>query len=238
MTGLTKLREFRAERTASDVLHLVFDMPDRPMNVFSNAAIAELAAFSEWLGGSDVKGVVIRSGKSAFCAGADLAELGQAYDMIMAAPAETRDRVAFDHFFPLSRALRRIETAGKPVAAAVAGLALGRGLAALSPPPGPAAPGLIAMPGSPVTLILILAAFATKYAGNVALALAQDAGARAFWSTGLAASGGLFAGLFWGRTLGLLWRALRAAGEAPTLAGLARMALSPGGRTGAAPTDG
>jgi len=124
------------------------------------------------------------------------------------------------------------------LAAAVAGLALGRGLAALSPPPGPAAPGLIAMPGSPVTLILILAAFATKYAGNVALALAQDAGARAFWSTGLAASGGLFAGLFWGRTLGLLWRALRAAGEAPTLAGLARMALSPGGRTGAAPTDG
>ena len=47
--------------------------------------------------------------------------------MIMAAPAETRDRVAFDHFFPLSQALRRIETAGKPVAAAIAGLALGGG---------------------------------------------------------------------------------------------------------------
>src|SRR5260370_25184291 len=47
--------------------------------------------------------------------------------MMMAAPGETRDRVAFDDFFPLSRALRRIETAGKPVAAAVAGLALGGG---------------------------------------------------------------------------------------------------------------
>jgi 3-hydroxyacyl-CoA dehydrogenase/enoyl-CoA hydratase/3-hydroxybutyryl-CoA epimerase len=121
------LKQFRVERAANDVLHLVFDMPNRPMNVFSNAAISELAAFSEWLGGSDVKGVVIRSGKSAFCAGADLAELGQAYDMIMAAPAETRDRVAFDHFFPLSRALRGIETAGRPVAAAIAGLALGGG---------------------------------------------------------------------------------------------------------------
>ncbi|MGD0720862.1 MAG: DUF6622 family protein [Roseiarcus sp.] len=138
-----------------------------------------------------------------------------------------------------------IGTPGDPVwslaaflAAGVAGLALGRGLAALSPPPGPAGPGLIAMPGSPVTLILILAAFATKYAGNVALALAQDAGARAFWSTGLAAAGGLFAGLFWGRTLGLLWRALGATGEAPTLAGLARMALSPAERTGAAQGDG
>ena len=47
--------------------------------------------------------------------------------MIMAAPAETRDRVAFDHFFRLSQALRGIETAGKPVAAAIAGLALGGG---------------------------------------------------------------------------------------------------------------
>jgi 3-hydroxyacyl-CoA dehydrogenase / enoyl-CoA hydratase / 3-hydroxybutyryl-CoA epimerase len=128
MTVLGKLREFRAERTEHDVLHLVFDMPGRPMNVFSNAAIAELGVFSEWLRGSDVKGVVVRSGKpSAFCAGADLTELGLAYDMIMAAPAEARDRVAFEHFFPLSRALRGLETAGKPVAAAIAGLALGGG---------------------------------------------------------------------------------------------------------------
>jgi 3-hydroxyacyl-CoA dehydrogenase/enoyl-CoA hydratase/3-hydroxybutyryl-CoA epimerase len=128
MTVLGNLKQFRAERTENDVLHLVFDMPGRPMNVFSNAAIAELGVFSEWLRGSDVKGVVIRSGKpSAFCAGADLGELGLAYDMIMAAPAETRDRVAFNHFFPLSQAMRGIETAGKPVAAAIAGLALGGG---------------------------------------------------------------------------------------------------------------
>jgi 3-hydroxyacyl-CoA dehydrogenase/enoyl-CoA hydratase/3-hydroxybutyryl-CoA epimerase len=128
MTILGKLQQFRAERSEYNVLHLVFDMPGRPMNVFSNAAIAELSVFSQWLRGSDVKGVVIRSGKpSAFCAGADLTELGMAYDMIMAAPAETRDRVAFDHFFPLSLALRGIETAGKPVAAAIAGLALGGG---------------------------------------------------------------------------------------------------------------
>ncbi|MBN8992177.1 MAG: enoyl-CoA hydratase/isomerase family protein [Rhizobiales bacterium] len=128
MNALGELQQFRAERSQNNVLHLVFDMPGRPMNVFSNAAIAELAIFSRWLRDSDVKGVVIRSGKpSAFCAGADLAELGAAYDMIMAAPAGTRDRVAFDHFFPLSQALRGIETAGKPVAAAIAGLALGGG---------------------------------------------------------------------------------------------------------------
>ncbi len=128
MPVLEMLQQFRAERSENNVLHLIFDMPGRPMNVFSNAAIAELSVFSQWLRESDVKGVVIRSGKpSAFCAGADLGELGLAYDMIMAAPAETRGRVAFEHFFPLSQAMRAIETAGKPVAAAIAGLALGGG---------------------------------------------------------------------------------------------------------------
>jgi 3-hydroxyacyl-CoA dehydrogenase/enoyl-CoA hydratase/3-hydroxybutyryl-CoA epimerase len=128
MPVLERLQQFRAERTENNVLHLIFDMPGRPMNVFSNAAIAELSLFSQWLRESDVKGVVIRSGKpSAFCAGADLGELGLAYDIIMAAPGEARDRVAFDHFFPLSRAMRGIETAGKPVVVAIAGLALGGG---------------------------------------------------------------------------------------------------------------
>src|SRR3979411_2632084 len=100
MTVLGKLKEFRAERAENDVLHLVFYMAGRPMNVFSNSAIAELVVFSEWLRGSDVKGVVIRSGKpSAFCAGADLTELGMAYDMIMAAPPQTRDGLGFARFF-------------------------------------------------------------------------------------------------------------------------------------------
>src|SRR5258708_7522958 len=73
MDELGMLQQFRAERSENNVLHLVFDMPGRPMNVFSNAAIAELAVFSRWLRDSDVKGVVIRSGKpSAFCAGAAL----------------------------------------------------------------------------------------------------------------------------------------------------------------------
>ncbi|MCA6121362.1 enoyl-CoA hydratase/isomerase family protein [Bradyrhizobium sp. WSM 1704] len=123
-----ELKQFRMELAGNGVLHLVFDMPDRSMNVFSNAAIEELGMFADWLRQSDVAGVVISSGKSsAFCAGADLAELETAYDMIMAAAPEDRDRLAFDHFFRLSHGLRRLETAGKPIAAAVAGLALGGG---------------------------------------------------------------------------------------------------------------
>src|SRR6516162_192229 len=123
-----ELKQFQIEKSSNGVLHLVFDMPGRSMNVFSNAAIEELGLFADWLKQSDVTGVVIRSGKSsAFCAGADLAELETAYDMIMTAPPHERDRLAFDHFFRLSHGLRKLETAGKPVAVAVDGLALGGG---------------------------------------------------------------------------------------------------------------
>lgn len=122
------LTQFRVEIAENGICHLVFDVPGRTMNVFTNQAIHELDAFAGWLPDAPVKGVLIRSGKdSAFCAGADLTELGVAYDMIMAAPMHARFNVAFDHFFPLSKALRALETAGKPVAAAIAGLALGGG---------------------------------------------------------------------------------------------------------------
>ena len=128
MPRTPELKQFRVERSTNGVLHMVFDMPGRSMNVFSNAAIAELGAFADWLPQTDVAGVVIRSGKtSAFCAGADLAELETAYEMVMAAPPAERDRVAFDHFFRLSQGLRKLETAGKPVAVVIAGLALGGG---------------------------------------------------------------------------------------------------------------
>jgi 3-hydroxyacyl-CoA dehydrogenase/enoyl-CoA hydratase/3-hydroxybutyryl-CoA epimerase len=127
MNGPPELTQFRMEMRPQGVVHLIFDAPGRSMNVFSEAAIEDLGRFAAWLERSDVAGVVVRSGKAAFCAGADLSELGVAYDMIMAAPNALRSRVAFDHFFRLSLALRRLETAGKPVAAAVGGLALGGG---------------------------------------------------------------------------------------------------------------
>jgi 3-hydroxyacyl-CoA dehydrogenase/enoyl-CoA hydratase/3-hydroxybutyryl-CoA epimerase len=128
MTKPPALTQFRVEVTDRRIAHLIFDCPGRTMNVFSEAAIVELGAFAAWLAEADVVGAVIRSGKdNAFCAGADLTELGVAYDMIMAAPPRARFTLAYDHFFRLSTNLRSLETAGKPVAAAIAGLALGGG---------------------------------------------------------------------------------------------------------------
>ena len=128
MILLPAMREFRSEINTDGILHLIFDMPGRSMNVFSNAAIHEIDAFATWLKSSDVRGVLIRSGKtSAFCAGADLGELCVAYDMIKATPRAEQKRVARDHFAPIGRAFRKLETAGKPVAIAINGLALGGG---------------------------------------------------------------------------------------------------------------
>jgi len=101
------------------------------------------------------------------------------------------------------------------------GLACGRGLASLSPAPRwSRATGLLAMPGSPIPLILIVVAFATKYVGTVALALNPDIAVHAEIAAAMAAVGGLFAGLFWGRTLGQFAHALQADGEAVTFGGL------------------
>ena len=125
---LPTLHQFRVEPARDGLIHFVFDMPGRTMNVFSNEAIRELGLFARWLRDAEVRGVVARSGKdNAFCAGADLGELGVAYDMIMGSDPQDRFTGAFDYFFPLSQAIRQLETAGKPIVAAIGGLALGGG---------------------------------------------------------------------------------------------------------------
>jgi 3-hydroxyacyl-CoA dehydrogenase/enoyl-CoA hydratase/3-hydroxybutyryl-CoA epimerase len=122
------LTQFRIELPGNGLAHIVFDAPGRSMNVFSEAAIVEIGRIARWLEDADVRGALIRSGKATgFCAGANLPEIWAAYDMIMATPKPRRFRAAYEHFFRLSLALRALETCGKPVASAIAGLALGGG---------------------------------------------------------------------------------------------------------------
>ena len=128
MTALPELSEFQLEFPGNGLAHIVFDAPGRTMNVFSEAAIVEIGLIARWLEDANVRGALIRSGKTTgFCAGANLPEIWAAYDLISATPKPRRFRAAYDHFFRLSLALRAIETCGKPVASAIAGLALGGG---------------------------------------------------------------------------------------------------------------
>ena len=122
------LSDFRIEFPDNGLAHIVFDAPGRTMNTFSEAAILDIGRIADWLAEADVRGALIRSGKpNGFCAGADLPEIWAAFDRILATPKPRRFATAYNHFFRLGLALRALETCGKPVASAIAGLALGGG---------------------------------------------------------------------------------------------------------------
>ncbi len=108
---------------ADGIATLTLDVAGKPMNVLDPTVNGELAAaVSAAVADSAVKGLLITSGKVAFVAGADIKEMVDAYDRGIT-PAE-----AYAKSQALSQLFRRIETCGKPVAAAINGLALGGGL--------------------------------------------------------------------------------------------------------------
>jgi len=102
---------------------LTIDLPGMPMNVLSPQLMADLDSLIERAAADDaVKGIVLASGKKAFIAGADIKDMVTAYDRGIS------HKEAFDFSYGLNRNLRKMETCGKPVAAAINGLALGGGL--------------------------------------------------------------------------------------------------------------
>jgi 3-hydroxyacyl-CoA dehydrogenase/enoyl-CoA hydratase/3-hydroxybutyryl-CoA epimerase len=102
---------------------LTIDLPGKSMNVLTPELMQELDTLVERAAADDaVKGLVLTSGKQAFIAGADIKDMVTAYDR------GVTPREAFEFSYSLNRTLRKMETCGKPVAAAINGLALGGGL--------------------------------------------------------------------------------------------------------------
>ncbi len=114
---------------ADGILTLTIDLPGQSMNVINAEFTADLGAAIETIkSDAAIKGVVITSGKaSGFMAGADLKGMG---GLVGGAGAESKSRMAtvFDNVYRLNKLFRDLETCGKPVAAAINGLALGGGL--------------------------------------------------------------------------------------------------------------
>jgi len=101
---------------------LTIDVPDRPMNVLTPGFVAELGECIEKVAGdAAVRGAVVASGKSSFMAGADIKDMVGAFARGLTA----REGAEFSQ--RLTRLLRRMETCGKPFAAAINGVALGGG---------------------------------------------------------------------------------------------------------------
>jgi len=102
---------------------LTIDVKDRPMNVITPAFMQDFSdAVQKISDDENVKGAVITSGKDTFVAGADLKALVDNF--------EQRTDVAevYEWSSRLQQTLRKLETCGKPVAAAINGTALGGGL--------------------------------------------------------------------------------------------------------------
>ncbi len=126
------LTHFRFDIGADGIAVATWDMAGRSMNVIDPAVMDDLDAIVTEASSNDaIRGVVITSGKSAFCAGADLAMLEAATKRYRARRAAAGDEVAtaelMDAMTRLPRILRRLETSGTPFAAALPGTALGGG---------------------------------------------------------------------------------------------------------------
>jgi 3-hydroxyacyl-CoA dehydrogenase/enoyl-CoA hydratase/3-hydroxybutyryl-CoA epimerase len=124
------LTTFTLDVDQDGVALATWNMADRSMNVITPDVMADLAAIVEQVAGDPaIKGCVITSGKDAFSGGADLTMLqgiGAEYGRLAKQDGE---EAAMTFFFAESRKLsllyRRLETCGKPFAAAVHGTCLG-----------------------------------------------------------------------------------------------------------------
>ncbi|MFE7313260.1 3-hydroxyacyl-CoA dehydrogenase NAD-binding domain-containing protein [Streptomyces sp. NPDC057555] len=111
----------RWEQDETGVVTLVLDDPDQSANTMNSAFKASLTAVADRLEAErdGIRGIIFTSAKKTFFAGGDL------HDLIAITPDQAQQ--AFEVGNGIKRDLRRIETLGKPVVAAVNGAALGGG---------------------------------------------------------------------------------------------------------------
>ncbi|MEU9203822.1 3-hydroxyacyl-CoA dehydrogenase NAD-binding domain-containing protein [Streptomyces sp. NPDC048332] len=118
---MTESTTIRWEQDETGVVTLVLDDPNQSANTMNQAfrdsieAIADRAEAEK----ESIRGIIYASAKKTFFAGGDLK------DMIKIGPENAQ--AAFDAGTAIKRSLRRIETLGKPVVAAINGAALGGG---------------------------------------------------------------------------------------------------------------
>ncbi|MEU9848405.1 3-hydroxyacyl-CoA dehydrogenase NAD-binding domain-containing protein [Streptomyces sp. NPDC047985] len=118
---MTESTTVRWEQDETGVVTLVLDDPAQSANTMNQAFKDSIAAVADRAEAEkdSIRGIIYTSAKKTFFAGGDLK------DMIKVRPEDAQR--AFDTTAAIKSALRRIETLGKPVVAAINGAALGGG---------------------------------------------------------------------------------------------------------------
>jgi len=126
-----QLTQFSILSDADGIATLQWDMPGKSMNVFTDTTMAELDAVIDHVAGDPaIKGCVIVSGKpDSFSGGADIRMLNglaeRARENEKTQGADESNRLFFEESRRLSLLFRKLETCGKPFAAAIHGVCLG-----------------------------------------------------------------------------------------------------------------
>ncbi len=126
------MANFKLDIDADGIALVTWDMPGKSMNVITGETIAELSAIvDKVIADAAIKGVIVTSGKDAFCGGADLTmleKMGAIYaDKLKREGEEKAAAYVFEESRKLSQLYRRIETCGKPWVCALNGTAMGGG---------------------------------------------------------------------------------------------------------------
>src|ERR1700735_3108351 len=126
------LVNFRLETDADGVALVSWDMPGRSMNVLTPEVIAEISQIVDHVAKEPgIEGAVFTSAKEGFSGGADLTMLqgmGKEYARVAKAEGEEAAmRFFYDRSRQLSLIFRKLETGGKPFAAAINGVCMGGG---------------------------------------------------------------------------------------------------------------
>ena len=105
------MTSIRYEKDNHNIVHIIFDKPDSPVNLMDLGFADDLAKVAKKLLADDFVGVIFRSTKKTFFAGGDLSFLSQTTD-------ETASQI-YDMSMKMKVAMRAMETCCKPLVAQV-----------------------------------------------------------------------------------------------------------------------